>query len=81
MDNLNERSNEQWVDINDRLPEEGVDVLAVNIYEDVYQARYITDEEPDNNGFYCTTDRYDWRWIECVTHWMPIPKLPKRWNI
>ncbi len=62
----------QWISVRDRLPEPGQKIIAV--FRDsgglmVDQARY-RDDLFDFSGW-CNVQ------MESVTHWMPIPKLPK----
>ena len=56
----------EWISVSDRLPEEGVGVLAWD-GEDVFLAYYSKRRE---------------RWIDLTgyckaTHWMPLPEPPK----
>ena len=77
---------QEWISVNDRLPE-GMDRVLV-LFENggIMDAQYegcIDDEsrfgtyreyyDPDTLGF------VDGEWIpyECVTHWMPLPQPPK----
>lgn len=76
-----------WISVKDRLPEDGDVVItrivhvvkgggehseSVQHLEQMYRGRWLTDsmEQHRRNGIL-----YDC--ISEVTHWMPIPKLPK----
>jgi hypothetical protein len=82
----------EWVSVNDRLPDKDGEYLCViyfklcksQLYKICYFAKdlYEVDElyfkdERGKSGFYA----YDgeWGYYECsdVTHWMPLPELPK----
>lgn len=61
-----------WIPCSERMPDDNVDVL---VYDDcILIARYNT------------YDKYDIGWMETfecypltnVTHWMPLPEIPKR---
>lgn len=60
----------KWISVNDRLPQDGKRVLVVisaakqkSIYMDIDTDRRV-------NGKWV-------RWDRCITHWMPLPALPK----
>jgi hypothetical protein len=64
----------EWINVNDRLPELGRDVLILTSYSKMATA-HIDDETKPSYG-----------WIDCmrgqhsygsVTHWMPLPEPPK----
>lgn len=61
---------EQWISINDRLPE-SEDEYLVYFGNGEYKfidmcVWYPTDKEWVRKGYTC----------KCVTHWMPLPELP-----
>ena len=61
----------ELISVNDRLPEENIEVLA---YDGKYNYFFI--------GEYCKEDDFDyWRDEEYilrkVSYWMPLPKIPK----
>lgn len=60
----------KWINVADRLPKDGKRVLVVisaakhkSIYMDIDTDRRV-------NGKWV-------RWDRCITHWMPLPELPK----
>ena len=59
----------EWIRVEDKLPEKGVDVLLTNGI-DVYFGFIGFDVEP------VWTNRYG-EWYRFVTHWMPLPEPPK----
>ena len=82
----------EWISVKDRLPDTDGEYLCVcyfklcksQLYKICYFAKdlYEVDEiyfkdEKGKSGFYA----YDgeWGYYECrdVTHWMPLPELPK----
>ena len=57
---------QEWISVNDGLPEDDVDVLtrrATGMSVEAY------------HGFGWSYDEYNGRWV--VTHWMPLPQPPK----
>ena len=56
---------QEWISVNDRLPEKNTDVLIYNIEE------YIGSDFLTKDG--------KWFWNEELppTHWMPLPEPPK----
>lgn len=70
----------EWVNIKDRLPGRREKVLFVcgfNIQKGVFMPEYITENgdfenifRGDDQGFYITA-------ADTITHWMPLPELPK----
>jgi len=67
----------EWINVKDRLPEEGSDVLAIIPKEE--GGYYIPFEcEFDGRTFF-NSDGYNERcYSHKVTHWMPIPKPPTK---
>lgn len=59
---------QQWISVKDRLPEPGQEVLILERFED--EPRHII-----SFSFY-DPEVYYLVWNN-VTHWMPIPELPK----
>lgn len=61
---------QEWISVNDRLPEDGESVLTYkngNVDVQVY--------EKNRNGWI----QGNWFWsMATVTHWMPLPEPPKR---
>ena len=65
----------EWIDIRERLPEEGVPVLLYGI---IYtrggnEYKYIREGVRENNNY---QDGYCIEWIHGVSHWMPLPEPP-----
>jgi len=68
----------QWIDVKERKPSEDETVMAINM-NDPYP-------EPFKSEFIHRTRLLKERWVTpsgpfmpCeVTHWMPLPELPKR---
>lgn len=64
---------QEWISVDERLPEESCEVLTVDRtgvmylapYSDRYKAFNATDEDDGD------------RWKLTVTHWMPLPEAPK----
>jgi hypothetical protein len=59
----------EWIKIEDELPEEEVEVLALVLYE-------------DGTTDYDLNEYYDGEWLLSgsqvkVTHWMPLPEMPE----
>lgn len=73
---LKERS--KWINVNDRLPEEYVNVLLY-VPNDTPTVGYLG---KDREFYAMYNNLYDYeeyvkiKWVE-VTHWMPLPELPK----
>ena len=63
---------QEWISVDDRLPQDDSDVLAyLSIGEEgrIYPANYAK-----GVWFDCI---FDMPVTESVTHWMPLPELPK----
>ena len=82
----------EWISVNDRLPDTDGKYLCVcnfklcksQLYSLCYFAKdlskvdkYAFKVEKGKSGFY--EDDREWGYHECrdVTHWMPLPELPK----
>jgi hypothetical protein len=74
-----------WVAVNDRLPEDGQDVLVYHSadqhitvgYFESYNVRYYI--ESDGSKFYTGSGwetEIPWAPKGGVTHWMPLPRKP-----
>ena len=71
-------SHPQWIPVEERLPGEGQVVLGVREGgTDVEMYKFM--------GFNESTDTFDWEWhpyyravVDDVTHWMPLPKAPRK---
>ena len=65
----------EWISVDDRLPDDSQDILLV-----VNGARVISGYYAGYNGAH-----YVWKasrngfvfWDDEITHWMPLPELPK----
>ena len=59
----------EWIPVDERLPEIGVSVLAVD-FGKVCEMAW--------NGRYWVVPASKWDWVgDGVTHWMPLPKPPE----
>ena len=66
---------EQWISVEERMPEHDVDVL-VSFLSTAQVVAYF-DSQPEKEGFvWQTMDGPAYR-AEAVTHWMPLPTPPK----
>lgn len=75
--------NNEWIKVTDRLPDENVNVLAVESGQlKIMALCYIADDDNNMNWFWGQSydgldgdayvdDDYE------VTHWMPLPEKPK----
>lgn len=72
----------EWIDVNDRLPElvfsndwgyHSVPVLCRQ--EDGHHEDCQLNQSIDDNSKSYWTYVQDGEYTECVTHWMPLPKL------
>ena len=61
----------KWISVEDRMPEEGQEVLTV------------VKPFKNSKSYHCEVFRYENKhWVytdddEVVTHWQPLPELPK----
>ena len=60
-----------WVAVDERLPEDGVEVLAWD--SDCY---WLAMRHSEN-----WQDSADWDWELLLTHWMPLPEPPKEASV
>ena len=68
----------RWIPVTERLPEYGVRVLATDMYEgDDYTGIWTREEYKDDADGCWHDDHGWWHAIDDVTHWMPLPKVPK----
>ena len=66
-----ERVKQEWISVDERLPEHSQKVLVCDDRQNMVTAMYVTF---DNGGFdWCTSVRLVYE----VTHWMPLPEPPK----
>ena len=64
---------QEWVSVDDRLPESGVSVLARCFYHGKWTT-LVCHTSKENAGQWYTDEVC--QWVK-VTHWMPIPQPPK----
>lgn len=75
----------KWININDKLPEDGEEVLVamkncnlpIQVYrygKQWYGSLEVTDSMVDG---YCHDREIGDYLSECITHWMPLPEPPK----
>lgn len=62
-----------WISINDRLPEDGAFVMAFN--GKIHLVK-INDRAGPGIGMLWGSEPDSWG-LRNVTHWMPLPELPK----
>ena len=73
----------EWISVEDRLPEPSTYVLALtapgalSVGENVIVADYIHPKREDHGVFVIAYTPYADQYILPVTHWMPIPEMPK----
>jgi hypothetical protein len=73
----------EWISVEDRLPEETVSCLVVLDNEDIDIRLFNSKNDPYKtyqfmlNKFLFMDDEGDWYSTDRVTHWMPLPELPK----
>lgn len=58
----------EWISVNDKLPEEGVEVIACN-------ARFRCIGYIDKQGVWRESE--EWTTVS-ITHWIPLPEPPKQ---
>lgn len=62
---VGQSSQQGWIDVNERVPEEGVYVLAITKYRRIIEQSW--------ESFTCQNKE----WFEInFTHWMPLPNPP-----
>lgn len=73
----------KWINVNDRLPNPSTYVLALtapgalSVGQNVIVADYIHPKSEDHGVFVIAYTNYDDKDIVPVTHWMPLPEMPK----
>ena len=82
----------EWISVKDRLPDRDGEYLCVsldvffgkkfievhNFTKNLYKVdKYDFKDEKGKSGFYGYDREYGYFQIGNVTHWMPLPKLPK----
>lgn len=69
----------EWISVNERLPERGVDILAVIIVSGDYEypGVEVVDRGRHEKPFLgeAAINGTSYNWI--VAHWMPLPSLPE----
>lgn len=64
----------EWVSVEERLPEKGQIVLFHQKDGFIYCAEYFSGNSIMSTGWFIDNDCWE---AEEVTHWMPLPKSPK----
>ena len=73
----------KWISVKDRLPNPSTYVLALtapgalSVGQNVIVADYIHPKSEDHGVFVIAYTNYDDKDIVPVTHWMPMPEMPK----
>ena len=68
----------RWIPVEDRLPENGVRVLAFNMRAKNKYIGIWTREKDPGDGNDCWFDSAGWWYaFDEITHWMPLPKAPE----
>ena len=63
---------QEWISVNDRLPEEKVDCIVH------YNHAYCDNDDYWAIGIcFYDGEKFQMNWSYKVTHWMPLPKPPK----
>jgi len=62
----------EWIECDEKLPEDLINVLLTN-KKDVYKG-YVMKSSLDGHISWYTINDFI---IDDVTHWMPLPKMPK----
>lgn len=61
--------NDKWINVEDRLPEDGVWVLTFSAG--------VADDFQWDIGYWCVSGKWECLgWNYPVTHWMPLPEAP-----
>lgn len=66
-----------WIKVEERMPEPHIEVLAVVQYENGFTHNKVVEWCPSSKNFeddHCV-------WVCGVTHWQPLPELPKTLKI
>ena len=64
-----------WISVEDRLPEPEKDVIIINKRKNT-DIDHLTDDG-EGNYYWWKSDDTIWCEDDKITHWMPIPELPK----
>ena len=64
---------QEWISVEDRLPEESCECLIATIIGGIYQVSYSSRYKAFNA---LDTDEAKYA-FKTVTHWMPLPEAPK----
>ena len=62
---------QEWISVEERLPEDSTNVLAYSKRYEIGMYYYSKDDEWWDNDGYASAKYYE------ITHWMPLPELPK----
>ena len=70
-----EKSNNEWIPVEERLPERGQSVLTIVQYRECPAEIAIGERASDLDGSWYGPAGYVYKFR--VTHWMPLPSLPE----
>lgn len=66
---------QEWISVEDRLPQENEKVLAINSDGEIFIATYLLHKiTPSARGY---TTWASGQWNGTPTHWQPLPQPPK----
>lgn len=74
----------EWISVQDRLPEFGVPVLAIEKISSSYSMWIFERHDDDDLGvFWARNESMDDSYADEyeITHWMPLPSPPKPTNL
>lgn len=75
LPHLFETPQSPWISVEDRLPEPEKEVIILNKRKHI-DIDFITDDG-DDRYYWWKSDETIWCDDDEITHWMPIPELPK----
>lgn len=75
LSSLNEPQTNEWISVDEKLPENGQVVLFYQKDGFIYCAEYFAGNALMSPGWFIDNDSWD---AKEVTHWMPLPEPPDR---
>lgn len=74
-------SNDSWINMEDRAPEDGQVVITYFEITGIEIAAYSCLEGTEDNVFgrHCFSNKSGWL-TDDVTHWMPLPGIPEEFK-